>query len=112
MERLNQTFESRLPADLRKAGVTTIEQANEFLKSYLNIILGLTAERVIDTGHSIKFKNSYYLSCDENGNTLTFKKGTRTRKPYIPPANHPWKLASYLKFSEKQKQKEKGQKVG
>ena len=94
----------------RRAGVTTIEQANEFLKSYLNIILGLTAERVIDTGHSIKFKNSYYLSCDENGNTLTFKKGTRIRKPYIPPANHPWKLASYLKFSEKQK--EKGQKVG
>ena len=35
IERLNQTFQSRLPIELRRADVTTIEEANEFLESYL-----------------------------------------------------------------------------
>ncbi len=33
IERLFQTLQSRLCVELRLAGVTTIEQANEFLKS-------------------------------------------------------------------------------
>ena len=36
IERLNQTFQSRLPIELKRAQITTIEQANEFLKSYPN----------------------------------------------------------------------------
>ena len=35
VERMNQTLQSRLPIELRRAHITTIEQANEFLKSYL-----------------------------------------------------------------------------
>lgn len=35
IERLNQTFQSRLPIELRRAQITDIEHANEFLKSYL-----------------------------------------------------------------------------
>ena len=35
IERLNQTFQSRLPVELRRAHVSSIEQANEFLNSYL-----------------------------------------------------------------------------
>ena len=35
IERLFGSLQSRLPVEMRLAGVTTIEQANEFLKSYL-----------------------------------------------------------------------------
>ena len=35
VERLNQTLQSRLPVELRLAGITTIEGANEFLHSYI-----------------------------------------------------------------------------
>ena len=35
IERLFGTLQSRLPAELRLAGISTIEQANEFLASYL-----------------------------------------------------------------------------
>lgn len=35
IERLNQTLQSRLPIELRLAGVTDINKANEFLHSYI-----------------------------------------------------------------------------
>jgi hypothetical protein len=35
VERMFQTLQSRLPIELRLAGATTIEQANEFLNSYI-----------------------------------------------------------------------------
>ena len=35
VKRLNQTLQSRLPVELRLAGITTIEGANEFLHSYI-----------------------------------------------------------------------------
>ncbi len=35
VERLNQTLQSRLPVELRLAGITTIDAANEFLNSYI-----------------------------------------------------------------------------
>lgn len=35
VERLNQTLQSRLPIELRLAGITTIENANEFLNSHI-----------------------------------------------------------------------------
>ena len=94
IERLNQTFQSRLPVELRRAQITTIEQANEFLKSYLkkfndkfalrlnstksvfemqpaddviNRTLAVFSERKVDSGHCIKFRNSYYKLITENG---------------------------------------------
>lgn len=35
IERLNQTFQSRLPVELRHAHVSNIDEANTFLKNYL-----------------------------------------------------------------------------
>ena len=42
VERLNQTLQSRLPVELRLAGVTSREAANEFLNSYIRepLIIG------------------------------------------------------------------------
>lgn len=35
VERLNQTFQSRLPVELRRAHITNIDAANAFLNSYI-----------------------------------------------------------------------------
>lgn len=94
VERMNQTLQSRLPIELRRAHITTIEQANEFLKSYLkkfnskfalqlnstktvyeqqpeeekiNQILAVISERTLDKGHCAKFKNNYYLPMNAKG---------------------------------------------
>lgn len=103
VERLFQTLQSRLPIDLRNAGVTTIEQANEFLNSYIkkfndkfalpvdniksvfetqpsdekiNLTLAVLADRKIDTGHSIKFENQYFKPIDDRGLPVYYHKGT------------------------------------
>ena len=44
-ERLNHTFQMRLPVDLKRAGIKTIEEANAFLPSYLKRINGLFSHR-------------------------------------------------------------------
>lgn len=70
---------------MRLAGISTIEEANEFLNSYIKefndkfsltinstktvfdkqpdkeIIIRILAERKIDTGHCIKFENKFYI---------------------------------------------------
>jgi len=103
VERLFQTLQSRLPIDLRNAGVTTIEQANEFLNSYIkkfndkfalsidhtksvfetqpsdekiNLTLAVLANRKIDTGHSIKFEKQYFKLIDAQGVPVYYHKGT------------------------------------
>lgn len=103
VERLFETLQSRLPIELRLAGVTTIEQANEFLKTYLkkfnaqfalainpnksvfekqpddekiNLILAVIANRKIDTGHSIRFNNKYFKPVDSNSRSVYYHKGT------------------------------------
>ena len=94
VERLNQTLQSRLPIELRRAHITTIEQANEFLTHYIkkynsqfalcvnssksvyekqpekeriNRILSVISERIIDNGHCAKYKKDYYIPADSNG---------------------------------------------
>lgn len=103
VERLFQTLQSRLPIELRLAGVTTIEQANMFLDSYieefnsqfaltidhtksvfekppigekLNLILAVLTERKVDSGHSIRFNNKYFKTVDPRGDAVYFRKGT------------------------------------
>ena len=103
VERMFQTLQLRLPIELRLAGITTLEQANEFLKSYLkefnakfalsidntksvfekqpsaekiNLILAVLTERKIDSGHSIKFDNRYFRLLDANGIPIYLYKGT------------------------------------
>lgn len=103
IERLNQTFQSRLPVELRRAQITNIEQANEFLKSYLkkfndqfalhlnttksvyekqptieqiNQVLAVILERKIGGGHAIKYKNKYYIPKTKADAPVYFNKGT------------------------------------
>jgi hypothetical protein len=104
VERLNQTLQSRLPIELRLAGIATIDAANEFLKSYLkefnekfalpiqssksvfekqpkdekiNLILAVLTERTIDCGHAIQFKNNHYRLLDSKGHQVHYRKGTK-----------------------------------
>lgn len=104
VERLNQTLQSRLPVELRLAGVTTIDAANEFLNSYIkefnakfalpfkdsrsvfevqpepekiNLILAVLTERMVDSGHSIQFRNNYYSMVDKQGSKVCYRKGTK-----------------------------------
>lgn len=104
VERLNQTLQSRLPIELRLAGITTIDAANEFLNSYIkefnkkfslpingiksvfemqpeiekiNLILAVLCERTVDTGHCLRHSNKYYRLIDSSGNQVHYRKGTK-----------------------------------
>lgn len=104
VERMFRTLKSRLPIELRLAGVTTLEQANEFLRSYvkefnaqfalpinhtksvfetqpsqeqINLILAVLTERTIDNGHSIQFDNKYFHPVTADGSPTYYRKGTR-----------------------------------
>lgn len=104
VERLNQTLQSRLPVELRLAGITTIEDANEFLRSYLkkfnakfslpihstksvfeeqppeekiNLILAVLNERTVDCGHCIQFQHNHYRMLDSRGLQVHYRKGTK-----------------------------------
>ena len=104
IERLFQTLQSRLSLELRLAGVSTTEQANEFLKSFLkefnsqfalpfdsiqsvfekqpkkeeiNLILSVITERRIDHGHCIRIYNKYFVPVDETGSEAYFHKKTK-----------------------------------
>jgi len=103
VERMFQTLQSRLPIEMRLAGVSTIEQANEFLNSYIkefntqfalpfnniksvfeiqpdiaktNLILAVLTNRKVDNGCCIKFKNDYYIPINNNGIPIHYHKGT------------------------------------
>ncbi|MDR0489957.1 MAG: ISNCY family transposase [Oscillospiraceae bacterium] len=172
VERLIQTMQSRLPVELRLEGVTTIEQANEFLPGFIahynarfalpsdnipsvfeaqpsqekiDMTLAVICERTVDNGHSISFDKTYFRTLNRAGRVDYLHKGTKglvirtlsgslffsvdehvfameeiplherssknfdfkpptdkPRKQYIPPANHPWRLAAFTAFAKKQ----------
>lgn len=103
IERAFQTLQQRLPQELRLAGISTIEDANQFLIQYIkkfnkqfalcidhnksvfekqldekkiNLILAILTKRVIDKGHSIKFNNKYYRLVNRVGTPIYFNHGT------------------------------------
>ena len=103
VERLNQTFQSRLPVELRRAHITNIDAANEFLNSYLkkfndqfalrlnttqnvfekqpetekiNTTLSVISPRVVDGGHCIKYKNKVYKFLTSNNERQFPKRGS------------------------------------
>ncbi len=103
VERLFGTLQSRLPLEMRLAGITTIEQANEFLKSYIkkfntqfalpanniksvfeeqisaekiNLVLSVITKRKIDNGHCLRFKNAYFMPIDSKSLPVYHRKGT------------------------------------
>lgn len=104
IERLFETFQLRLIPELRLANITTIEEANNFLPAFLdkynskfalcidntksvfekqpslqkiNLTLAVLSRRVVDTGHSICFKNKHYRTVNSVGTPIYFGKGTK-----------------------------------
>lgn len=104
IERLFESFQLRLIPELRLANITTIEEANNFLPTFLekynskfalcidntksvfekqpskekiNLTLAVLSRRVIDTGHSICFKNKHYRTINSVGTPIYFGKGTK-----------------------------------
>lgn len=104
VERLFQTLQQRLPQELRLSQITTITEANEFLKEFINrynnkfalcinnnksvfekqpnnekinLILSVLANRVIDSGHSVKINNRYYRLVNKKGIPIYFHRGTK-----------------------------------
>ena len=94
VERLFNTLQSRLPVEMRLAKIKTIDEANEFLTSYINefnnnfsiinyytksvfdkqidskkinYTLSIISRRVVDKGNSIKYKRKTYQFYDKNG---------------------------------------------
>ncbi|HHT97206.1 MAG TPA: ISNCY family transposase [Clostridiales bacterium] len=104
VERAFQTLQQRLPIELRLAGISTIDEANVFLNSYIkkyndkfalpinynksvfipqpnsetiNNTLAVIAERTIDSGHCIRFNKEYYKTMDSRGLQVHYLKGTK-----------------------------------
>lgn len=104
VERMFETLQSRLPVEMRLAGVTDLKAANEFLERYINefnsrfalpsdgiksvfeaqpseekinLILAVLTERTVDSGHSIQFNKRYYRMLDERGMQVHYRKGTK-----------------------------------
>lgn len=174
VERLIQTMQSRLPAELRLEGATTIEQANEFLPGFIarynarfalpsdnipsvfeeqpsaekiDMTLSVITKRTVDSGHCIRFDNRYFRTLNGRGLAVNLVKKTdglvirtfsgnlffsvdsdifaleeiplherasgnfdvippaqavKQKTIYIPPANHPWRIASFASFVKKQ----------
>lgn len=103
VERMFQTLQSRLPIEMRLAGVTDIDAANVFLYSYIkkynakfslpvnhsksvfetqpskekiNLTLAVLANRKVDTGHCIRFDNKYFKPVNEFNIPEYYRKGT------------------------------------
>lgn len=103
VERMFQTLQSRLVIEMRLAGISTIDQANEFLNHYvkkfnekfalpidniksvfekqpnnekINLTLAVLVGRKIDNGHCIKFEKKYFRPINSNANPAHFYKGT------------------------------------
>lgn len=102
IERLWQSFQSRLIPEMRLANIKTIEEANNFLIKFIadynkkfalpidyttsvfesidikqiNSTLSIVSTRIFDKGCSIKFKNKYYQPFLHN-KMFNFIKGTK-----------------------------------
>lgn len=104
IERLFESFQLRLIPELRLANITTIDEANNFLPTFLdnynskfalsinnnksvfekqpsiekiNLTLAVLSRRTVDTGHSICFKNKHYRTVNSVGTPIYFGKGTK-----------------------------------
>ena len=103
VERMFGTLQSRLPIELRLANISSIEEANGFLNSYIkkfnkqfalptdniksvfetqpdnekiNLTLAVLSSRKIDNGSCLKYQNQYYLPVSAQGIAVHHRKGT------------------------------------
>lgn len=103
VERSYRTLQGRLPFALKDAGISTIEEANKFLESYLEKFnakfamtsgvkscwaTGVTKEqvdsalvvitqRVVDSGNGIRYNKKYYGTFDKNGSNVFLSPKTK-----------------------------------
>ena len=102
VERSYGTLQGRLPFELKEAGITTIEEANDFLKKYIkkfneqfaiskgiksvwvkvtkeqiDSALVTIAKRTVDCGNGIRLNNKYYGTFDSYGNQIFIKPKTK-----------------------------------
>lgn len=105
VERANQTVQSRLKPELRLHNITTIEDANKYLREVfvpkfndkfgqnirkfesafddspssekINYTLAILSPRTFDSGSAISFKNHYYQATDASNKLICFAKGTK-----------------------------------
>ena len=102
VERSYGTLQGRLPFELKEAGVSTIEEANAFLKKYIqkfneqfairkgiksvwvkvtkdqiDSALVTIAKRTVDCGNGIRLNNKYYGTFDSYGNQIFIKPKTK-----------------------------------
>ena len=104
VERVFDTFQSRLPVELRLADITSIEDANKFLNKYIkefneqfalcindtksvfdlqpdkeeiNLTLAVISTRTVDTGHSVCINKKFYQFIASNNLPIYFHKGTK-----------------------------------
>ena len=104
VERMFETLQSRLPVELRLAGVTDTDAANEFLDSHIdefnarfalplnhtrsvfekqppeetiNLTLAVLTQRTVDSGHCIQFNKRYYRMVNSRGMQEHYLKGTK-----------------------------------
>ncbi len=104
VERMNGTLQDRLVKELRLAGISTIEEANKFLETYIHKfnkqfavvpkqqenlhksidkrlkaqlpqILSVQSQRKVNNDYTIMFKNQFF-QLDEKQSTTVFKKDT------------------------------------
>ncbi|WP_459076801.1 ISNCY family transposase [Herbivorax alkaliphila] len=103
VERIFETLQSRLPLEMRLAGVKDIKSANEFLNSYIkkfnarfalqvdnsksvfekqpsveeiNLILSVISKRKIDNGHCIKYNNKFFIPVNNQNSPVYYRKKT------------------------------------
>lgn len=103
VERMFGTLQSRLPIELRLANITSIEEANKFLNSYIkkfnkqfalpvnniksvfevqpdndkiNLTLAVLSSRKVDNGSCLKYHKEYYLPVNAHGIAVHHRKGT------------------------------------
>ena len=93
-----------MPVELRRKKITTIEQANAFLHSYIekynkefalqlnssrnayeqqptreqiDRTLAVLSDRIVDKGQCIRYRNKFYIPTDEDGKPLYFAHKTK-----------------------------------
>lgn len=104
VERMFETLQSRLPVEMRLAGVDCLKAANEFLDSYIdefnarfalpphhirsvfeaqpskekiNLTLAVLTQRTVDSGHCIQFEKRFYRMLDGRGLQVHYRRGTK-----------------------------------
>ena len=91
VERMNQSFQSRLPVDLRRKGIETIEEANAFLPEFVS-----SYNRKFSCKNEKDISDNVFVECsfteDEYKLLLTSKTDKRISRSAVKFDNSYWAL--------------------